>query len=39
MSDPIEDQLIVEPFEYGQHTINMVYIKSNDTKFEPLEHQ
>ena len=26
MSDPIKDQLIVDPFEYGQHTRNMVNI-------------
>ena len=26
MSDPIKDQLIVVPFEYGQHTRNMVNI-------------
>ena len=26
MPDPIKDQLIVDPFEYGQQTINMVNI-------------
>ena len=26
MSDSIKDQLIVDPFEYGKHTRNMVKV-------------
>ena len=34
MSDPIKDQLIVDPFEYGKHTRNMVNIPDIWSKYQ-----